>query len=79
MRETYKHLEWVEREFDTADRRWEVRLHVRVLTSSGNRLCLGGFHRDDTHVDSESDCFTILVGSKNEGVVVTELKLRSSR
>lgn len=78
MRETYKHLERVEREFDTANRRWEVRLHVRVLTGGANRLCLGCFHRNNTHVDTECYFFSILVGSENEGVVVTELQLRSS-
>ena len=78
LRETYKHLERIETELNSANRRRQVWLHVGILTSLTDLALLGDLSWHDSQVNSDLDRLAILVGRQDEGVVIAELE-RSAR
>ena len=76
---TYKHLEGVEREFDTADGRGQIWLHVGVLATLTILSLVADSLGQDTQVDAKLDRLSIFVSGKNEGVIVTELESGTRR
>ena len=78
-KETYEHLEWIEREGDSTDGRGQVGLHVRILAALANFSFLGDVGWHDAQVDADLDGLAILVGRQAETVVIAELERGARR
>lgn len=75
---TYEHFEGVEGKLDSADGRWKVGLHVRVLATSTQNSSLGESGWHDAKINPDLDRLAVLVGLQDEGVVVAELESNAS-
>lgn len=71
--ELSKHLEWIQRELNSADGRGQVWLHIGVLAAFTNQSFLGLICGHHAQVDTNCDRLAVFVRGQDHGIIVSEL------